>query len=70
MREHPPKFFNYTRMSIKQFDKLLEMISPNLEVRDDYYHRPIPNELRLVVTLRYKFGLDYVLISSKFFSLN
>lgn len=51
MREQPNKFYCHSRMSIRQFDKLLELITPNLTTRkDDNF--PVPPAMKLVVALR------------------
>lgn len=51
MRQHDPEmFFSYTRMSIEQFDWLLNLVGPYLTKFSR--REPLPEALRLLVTLR------------------
>lgn len=51
MRQHDPEmFFSYTRMSMEQFDWLLDLVGPSLTKFSR--REPLPEALRLLVTLR------------------
>lgn len=52
LREDPHHFYKYTRMSLPQFDQLQRLVEPHMPIRDHVRHRPMPNEMRLVMTLR------------------
>lgn len=53
LRQYPPKFFNYFRMSINSFDELLALVGPVITHQDTRFRKAIPAEERLTVTLRY-----------------
>ncbi|XP_040194667.1 protein ALP1-like [Rana temporaria] len=53
LREHEEKFLDYTRMSIKSFDELLELLSGRLQRMDTFFRNSIPPVERLIITLRY-----------------
>lgn len=53
MKEDPQKFFQYTRMTIPIFNKLLEILTPLLTKKN---HRALVPEERLAITLRYAFS--------------
>ncbi|XP_040187323.1 protein ALP1-like [Rana temporaria] len=53
LREHEEKFLDYTRMSMKSFDELLELLSGRLQRMDTYFRNSIPPVERLIITLRY-----------------
>ncbi|XP_068117002.1 uncharacterized protein [Hyperolius riggenbachi] len=53
LRRHPPKFFNYCRMSVSVFDKLLEMLRPHLQKKDTRLRKSITPEEQLLITLRF-----------------
>lgn len=56
LRQHPDKFYQYTRMEISTFDYLLEKVSPLCQKNWCNLHKsPIRAEERLVITLRYFF---------------
>ncbi|KAJ8953462.1 hypothetical protein NQ318_023581 [Aromia moschata] len=48
----PEKYFNYLRMTPLMFDKLLEIVGPQIE-RQCFVRDPIPVTTRLELTLRY-----------------
>lgn len=52
VRQHPDKFFNYYRMSIGTFDKLLQTVGQHLQHEDTAFRKAISPEERLSVTLR------------------
>ena len=52
LREYPEKFFRRYRMSIQQFDYLLQLLWPHLEKLNNKFRASINAEQRLVVTLR------------------
>lgn len=52
LRQYPPKFFNYLRMSINSFDELLALVGPVITFQDTTFRKAIPAEERLTVTLR------------------
>lgn len=52
VRQHPDKFFNYYRMSIGTFDKLLQDVGQYLQFEDTSFRNAISPEERLSVTLR------------------
>ncbi|XP_029178028.1 LOW QUALITY PROTEIN: uncharacterized protein LOC114945857 [Nylanderia fulva] len=59
------KYFNYFRMSLETFEKLLSIIEPYITKETIYYKRlvvqtPIPARTRLQVTLRYLASGDSV----------
>ncbi|XP_037869966.2 uncharacterized protein LOC119629131 [Bombyx mori] len=53
LREHPEKFFNYFRMSVASFDKILHNVRPYITFMDTKFRKCISTEERLSVTLRY-----------------
>lgn len=55
LREYPPKFFNYLRMSITSFDELLSLVKNYLLPCEYVVTDTISPEEKLVVTLRYLF---------------
>ncbi|XP_069595381.1 uncharacterized protein [Ranitomeya imitator] len=60
LRAHPDKFFLYTRMSIRTFDMLLEILRPGLTYQDTWMRKAISAEERLLLTLRFlATGLSY-----------
>ena len=52
LREYPEKFFRWFRMSIEQFDFLLQELTPSLQKQNNNYRASVSPEERLVVTLR------------------
>ena len=52
LREYPEKFFRWYRMSMEQFDYLLQLIRPRIEKLNNNFRASINAEQRLVVTLR------------------
>lgn len=46
-------FNNFTRMSKKNFDTLLDMVKPFIERSDSHFREAIPAEVRLAITLRF-----------------
>lgn len=52
LREHPPKFFNYFRMSITAFDELLTLVNDYLLPCENVVRDGISPEEKLTVTLR------------------
>lgn len=52
LREHPEKFFNYFRMSIRSFDELHNILKDKISKTDTVLRRSITSEERLMVTLR------------------
>ncbi|XP_069615947.1 uncharacterized protein [Ranitomeya imitator] len=60
LRAHPDKFYLYTRMSIRTFDMLMEMLRPGLTYQDTWMRKAISAEERLLLTLRFlSTGLSY-----------
>jgi hypothetical protein len=57
LREDPHHFYKYTRMSLPQFDQLKEIVEPHMPVKDKVRHKPMPTEMRLVITLRQVFKM-------------
>jgi len=45
------KFFNYFRMSIESFDKLLVLVGPRITYENTRLHLSVPPQERLAVTL-------------------
>ena len=52
LREYPDKFFRWYRMSIKQFDYILEKVQLVLQKENNNYQDPISPAERLAITLR------------------
>ncbi|KAF2890722.1 hypothetical protein ILUMI_15451 [Ignelater luminosus] len=52
LRDHPNKFFQYYRMSMRSFDDLLQIIGPRITYQDTKWRNFIPPEERLLATLR------------------
>lgn len=50
LKNHPDKFFDYTRMSLEVFNKLLNKVTPFLEKTSN--QEAISPEHRLIITLR------------------
>jgi hypothetical protein len=46
-------FKNFTRMSKKNFDTLLEMVRPQIEKPDSNFREAIPADITLAITLRF-----------------
>ncbi|XP_068126508.1 uncharacterized protein [Hyperolius riggenbachi] len=53
LRQHPDKFFGYTRMSVGSFDCLLSKLKDALQRQDTNYRRAITPTERLLITLRF-----------------
>ncbi|KDR11682.1 hypothetical protein L798_14566, partial [Zootermopsis nevadensis] len=54
LRKHDEKFFNYTRMSVKSFDQLLQLIREEIGGTDTNFRQGIrPEKKQLMFTLRY-----------------
>lgn len=53
-RDHPNKFFEYTRMNPQLFDKLLAMVEPYIKKENLKFRNCIPARIRLYVTLRFE----------------
>lgn len=53
LREYPPKFFNYFRMSSASFDELLSLVKDHLSPCEYVVRDGVSPEEKLVVTLRY-----------------
>lgn len=49
---HPDKFFEYTRMTPVQFDKVLDMVTLDITLQDTNYRLSIPPRQRLFIGLR------------------
>lgn len=56
LKDDPVMFFRYTRMNLRIFYQLLDLMRPCLTKQS---HRALPPELRLIFTLRYIFMLNY-----------
>ena len=52
LRRYLLKFFQSYRMSIRQFDNLLHMVSPIITKQDNSYRETLSAEEKLVMTLR------------------
>lgn len=52
IRQHPEKFFEYYRMSVKSFDELLAKLRQHLTKETTNMRNPISPEVRLTVTIR------------------
>lgn len=52
LRQYPPKFFNYYRMSVSAFDELLQILGPCLTYSNTQMRECISPEERLSVTIR------------------
>ena len=52
LRKYPHKFFSTYRMSIQQFDALLNHLGPVISKQDNNYRESIGSEERLVITLK------------------
>ena len=52
LRRYPLKFFRSYRMSIRQFDNLLHMVSPIITKEDNNYRETLSAKEKLVMTLR------------------
>jgi hypothetical protein len=53
LHKHDEKFFSYTRMSMKYFDQLLQLIREETEGMDTNFRQSIRPEEKPTVTLRY-----------------
>lgn len=51
--ESENEFRRYFRMSVEQFDELLQKVTPKIQKRDTIMRRAISPEMRLTITLRY-----------------
>lgn len=52
IRQHPDRFFNYYRMSVKSFDELVILMRPNITKKNTKFRDAIGVEERLTVTIR------------------
>jgi hypothetical protein len=52
LREHPDKFFNFYRMSVKSFDELISLVGDHLRRVGNRRGDGIGSEERLTITLR------------------
>ena len=52
LREHPSRFFGYTRMSVRCFDYILDSIRSDISKVDTNFHKSVKPEERLFVTIR------------------
>ena len=52
LRKYPAKFFCTYRMTIRQFDNLLHLLTPVISKQINNYSESISAEERLVITLR------------------
>ncbi|XP_040178942.1 putative nuclease HARBI1 [Rana temporaria] len=67
LRRYPPKFFNFTRMTITTFDYLLEKLHPRLYRTNTDMRLAVPPEERLLITLRFlASGVSYTSLSHFF----
>ena len=53
LREFPDHFQKYFRMTVNQFDELLNLLEPHIKKRCTNYRKPISPAQRLAVCLRY-----------------
>ncbi|XP_073406470.1 uncharacterized protein [Dendrobates tinctorius] len=53
LRKYPEKFVNFCRLTIPAFDRLLDLLSPELNYQETVMRRPISAEERLLITLRF-----------------
>lgn len=51
--EEAPLFKNFTRMSRANFDRLLQIIEPDITTQDTNFREAIPANVKLLITLRY-----------------
>ena len=52
LRKYPAKFFCTYRMTVRQFDNLLHLLTPVISKQINNYRESISAEERLVITLR------------------
>ncbi len=52
LRKYPKRFHRYFRMSVEQFDILLDCLKNSIRKKTTNWRKPIPPEIRLAVTLR------------------
>ena len=52
LRKYPAKFFHTYRITVRQFDNLLHLLTPVISKQINNYHESISAEERLVITLR------------------
>ena len=52
LSSHEDKFFQYFRMSQAQFNKLLELVAPDIMKKDTTYRKSISAQERLAICLR------------------
>ncbi len=50
--KYPKRFHWYFRMSVEQFDILLDCLKNSIRKKTTNWHKPIPLEIRLAVILR------------------
>ncbi|XP_073414124.1 peroxisomal membrane protein PMP34 isoform X3 [Dendrobates tinctorius] len=53
LRKYPDKFVNFCRLTIPAFDRLLDLLSPELNYQETVMRRPISAEERLLITFRF-----------------
>ncbi len=52
LRKYPKRFHRYFRMSVEQFDILLDSLKNSITKKTTNWRKPIPPEIRPAVTLR------------------
>ena len=52
LKKYGDKFFGYTRMSLKSFEELLNVLKPNITKKDTQFRNCIKPELKLTIVLR------------------
>ena len=65
LREYPDKFFRWYRMTIEQFDYILEKLRPVLQKDNNNYWDSISPEERLAIMLRYWLSMLYYFVRNK-----
>ncbi|XP_056391175.1 uncharacterized protein LOC130284647 [Hyla sarda] len=53
LRRYPEKFFNFVRMPMEAFDKLLDILDPHLQLQDTRMRQAISPREHLMITLRF-----------------
>lgn len=54
-------YYNYTRMTPEYFDILLNLVKPFIQKQETNLRQPIPPNICLLITLRYKLFLFYLM---------
>ncbi|XP_069816529.1 uncharacterized protein [Dendropsophus ebraccatus] len=53
LRQYPEKFYNFTRMPMEAFDKLVDILGPYIQRQNTRMRQAITAKDRLLITLRF-----------------